>query len=48
MSHWQTLYQEKLKSADEVASWVKDGDHVEYSPFVTIPWDLDAALASRK
>ncbi len=48
MSHWQTLYQEKLKSADEVASWVKDGDHVEYSPFVTIPWDLDAALARRK
>ena len=48
MSRWSSMYQEKLKTADEVASWIKDGDHVEFSPFVTVPWDLDAALAKRK
>ncbi len=48
MSRWIELYNEKKKTADEVASWVKDGDHVEYSAFVTTPWDLDAALAKRK
>lgn len=48
MNAWKELYQQKLTTADEAVTSVKNGDFVEYSPFVTIPWELDAALAKRK
>jgi acyl-CoA hydrolase len=48
MSKWQDLYKQKLMTADQAVKSVKNGDWVEFSPFVTVPWDLDAALAKRK
>ncbi len=48
MNAWQKMYQEKLTTADKAVKVVKDGDNVEYSHFVTLPYDLDKALAKRK
>jgi Acetyl-CoA hydrolase len=48
MSKWQSAYEQKRMSAEQAVSTVKDGDWIEYSHFVTVPWDLDAALAKRK
>ena len=48
MNKWQSMYEQKQMSAEQAVSMVKDGDWIEYSHFVTIPWDLDAALAKRK
>lgn len=48
MSHWNNEYKAKLKTADEAVKPVKSGDFIQYTPFVTQPRDLDAALARRK
>ncbi|MDR3295067.1 MAG: butyryl-CoA:acetate CoA-transferase [Clostridiales Family XIII bacterium] len=48
MDQWKKMYAEKLTTADEAVKLVKDGDVVEYAPYVTAPWDLDRALSKRK
>ncbi len=46
MDH-QTMYREKLRTADEAVQIVQDGDWVDYSQACSIPRFLDAALARR-
>lgn len=48
MTSWKQLYREKLRTAADVAKLVKNGDVVEYAPYVTYPRELDVALAKRK
>lgn len=46
--NYQAMYKEKLVSADEAVKVVKSNDTVMYGWFVTLAFDLDAALAKRK
>jgi butyryl-CoA:acetate CoA-transferase len=40
-------YKEKLRTADEVVSLIKDGDRIFFSEFILYPEALDEALAKR-
>ena len=44
---YQTMYAQKLRTADEAVRIVKDGDWVDYSETCSFPQALDAALARR-
>ncbi len=44
---YQTMYQQKLRTADQAVQIIKDGDWVDYSQACSIPQLLDAALARR-
>jgi len=43
----QTLYQQKLRTAEEAVRLVKDGDWVDYSQTCSFPQALDRALSAR-
>ena len=44
---YQTMYAQKLRTAEEAVRIVKDGDWVDYSETCSFPQALDAALARR-
>lgn len=44
---YQTMYQQKLRTAEEAVQIIKDGDWVDYSQACSIPQLLDAALSKR-
>ena len=44
---YQTMYQQKLRTAAEAVQIIKDGDWVDYSQACSIPQLLDAALSKR-
>ena len=46
MDHMK-LYQEKLRSPEEAAQLIKDGDWVDYSQACSYPQALDRALSRR-
>ena len=44
---YQTMYAQKLRTAEDAVKIVKDGDWVDYSQTCSFPQALDAALAGR-
>ena len=44
---YQTMYAQKLRTAEDAVKIVKDGDWVDYSQTCSFPQALDAALAKR-
>lgn len=45
---FQTLYRQKLVSAEKAVSAIRSGDWVDYGHFITAPLFLDEALSRRK
>ena len=45
---YQTMYAQKLRTAEDAVKIVKDGDWVDYSQTCSFPQALDAALADQR